>query len=180
MTAVPDLSGNTNGVDAEFVPERDGTPAYPFSVLTTGSGLTAGPVQGADAINAAAIAKPVTMGGVFYTNAQPVTLTNGQVGQLQLTSKGYLLSTTAVKLVSTDGIANNLAVLNTNDTAAYPLLAATLMWNGTTFDRTRKILSVKRVASSAASGSPDFAKASAGDLTKISCRVTKTVTTISM
>ncbi len=33
MAQVPDLSGNSSGVDAEFVPERDGTPAYPYSVI---------------------------------------------------------------------------------------------------------------------------------------------------
>lgn len=96
---------------------------------------------------------PATTSGVAApagTVADPLyfMLVNGGSTQL-LTFQGN----------STDGVAQ------TGTSNALRAVVNAYEHNGTSWDRKRKPNLVKRVASSAASGNPDFLKASAGDLT---------------
>ena len=107
-------------------------------------------------------------------NATPPTLTTGQRGDLQLAADGSLRAVLmAAQAAAGDALpATNLATVVFPGAAAgagsspRPLFVAPYVLNGTTFDRERKPNISKRIASSAASGNPDFLKASAGDLTK--------------
>lgn len=107
---------------------------------------------------------PVKIGGRY--NAALPAYSDGQRGDAQLDLSGNL----RVRLVGTvyagvDGQSNALATLTTSvsQTAQALMGTANYNFNGTTWDRLRKPNIFKRVASSAASGNPDFLKASAGD-----------------
>lgn len=99
-----------------------------------------------------------------YLSTLP-TLTNGQTNSVLFTTKGETLSAISqgglaaiVQATPSDGAAAN------SGGGSLSVYAIGRMWNGATYDRQRKVNIYKRVASSAASGNPDFLKASAGDL----------------
>lgn len=125
------------------------------------SGTTANQVQGNVASAATDSGNPVKVGGVYMTT--PTTLTNGQRGNMQLNAEGAVrIAGSTVAL--TRAISTTVATIADQNGASRPLAAASMLHNGTTLDPAFKPNTFKRVASSAASGSPDFAKASAGDV----------------
>jgi hypothetical protein len=110
---------------------------------------------------------PVKVGGVFSSPAP--TLTNGQRGDLQLTSSAELCVqirsggiAPAMVASGTDGTSN------TSSVAAMRVVSRPETFNGTTWDRLKKANAVSHIASAAATTNATSAKASAGDLHTIS------------
>ena len=97
------------------------------------------------------------------------TYTTGQRGDLLLSARGAL-AVCGFGAAGADGVSNGTLgfMYAQNNTAGYLSATANYVFNGTSWDRDRKASGVSRVASSAASGNPAFAKASAGDLKHIS------------
>lgn len=101
------------------------------------------------------------------------TYTNGQLGEVQMDNRGGVYASLSsganvvtITTLSGDGFSTGNVGLVTR--------SETMVSNGTTLDITRKPNVVKRIASSAASGNPDFLKASAGELSQFwgTCGVT--------
>ena len=136
-----------------------------IAASSVGGGTSA--VTGNVASGATDSGNPVKVGGV-YLSALP-TYTNGQRGDLLLSSRGAV-AVCGFGAAGADGVSNaTLGFMYTqNNTAGYLTATAGHVFNGTSWDRDRKASGVSRVASSAASGNPAFAKASAGDLKNIS------------
>ena len=145
-------------------------------IIAGGNGTTTSPnvVVGNVASGAADSGAPVKIAGKLVTG----TLTAGSTGQrLDVMSDDYGNLRSAVALRAAGGAVGDGASQNiigytyatiTNNVGANYLIPANAPWkfNGTSWDRDRKPNVSKRIASSAASGNPDFLKASAGDLTK--------------
>lgn len=111
---------------------------------------------------------PVKVGGIYHSANQ--TFTDGQRADLQLDVAGSLkCRITGPNTSGSDGFSNSLIMLYSNSAGASTLMpgSAGYVFNGTSWDRQRKTNVFKRIASSAASGNPDFLKASAGDLTGV-------------
>lgn len=136
-----------------------------IAASSVGGGTSA--VTGNVASGATDSGNPVKVGGV-YLSALP-TYTNGQRGDLLLSARGAL-AICGFGAAGADGVANTTLgfMYVQNNTAGYLSATANYVFNGTSWDRDRKASGVSRVASSAASGNPAFAKASAGDLKNIS------------
>ena len=136
-----------------------------IAASSVGGGTSA--VTGNVASGATDSGNPVKVGGV-YLSALP-TYTNGQRGDLLLSARGAL-AICGFGAAGADGVSNaTLGFMYTqNNTSGYLSATANYVFNGTSWDRDRKASAVARVASSAASGNPAFAKASAGDLKNIS------------
>lgn len=106
--------------------------------VTSGSGPTSQQIQGNVAAASADSGNPVKIGGVFLT-ALP-TLTNGQRGNVQITSTGILLSSTAlISAAGADGTSNTLgfAASVADGTTARLAANVTYHFNETTWDRVR-------------------------------------------
>lgn len=166
MTTLYKVNGDTLvGTPATMA---DGTPFYaPVVSLVDSTGVTIGgtavpfAMQGNVASGATDSGNPVKTAGVFLTT-QP-TVTTGQRVDTQATSRGETLvaiSNGAAQVAVTQAASDGTSI------ATNRLLVLSLgqVWNGATTDRLRKPNAYKRVASSAASGNPDFAKNAAGDL----------------
>lgn len=113
---------------------------------------------------------PGIAGGEF--NSSPPTLTNGQTDALQLDANGKLLTQAGVGTVAlADGINNSstflIGVTNTNSVAIASVRTFPTQFNGTTWDRDRKPSQTSRIVSAAATTNPTVAKASAGDLFRV-------------
>lgn len=136
-----------------------------IAASSVGGGTSA--VTGNVASGATDSGNPVKVGGVYLSS--PATYTNGQRGDLLLSSRGAV-AVCGFGAAGADGVSNaTLGFMYTqNNTAGYLTATAGHVFNGTSWDRDRKASGVSRVASSAASGNPAFAKASAGDLKNIS------------
>ena len=136
-----------------------------IAASSVGGGTSA--VTGNVASGATDSGNPVKVGGV-YLSALP-TYTTGQRGDLLLSSRGAL-TVCGHGAAGADGVSNGTLgfMYAQNNTAGYLSATADYVFNGTSWDRDRKASGVSRVASSAASGNPAFAKASAGDLKNIS------------
>lgn len=136
-----------------------------IAASSVGGGTSA--VTGNVASGATDSGNPVKVGGV-YLSALP-TYTNGQRGDLLLSSRGAV-AVCGFGAAGADGVANTTLgfMYVQNNTAGYLSANASYVFNGTSWDRDRKASAVARVASSAASGNPAFAKSSAGDLKNIS------------
>ncbi len=138
------------------------------SVASFSPGTSASPtvVAGTAAAGAAASGAPVQSGGVVSTTV-PTAATSGQMQPVWLNAYGAPIVAGLLN-TGTDGVGNT-ALMNfpTQTASAAPrlLMIANHQFNGTSWDRARKPNVSKRIASSAASGNPDFLKASAGDLT---------------
>lgn len=134
--------------------------------IANGGGTAASPavVAGTAAVGAAASGAPVQTGGVVNTTA-PTPATSGQMQAVWLNAYGGPVIA-GVLNTGTDAVGNT-ALMNfptqTASTAPRLLMIANHQFNGTSWDRHRKANVTKRIASSAASGNPDFLKASAGD-----------------
>lgn len=134
----------------------------------TTPGTTNGTVPAGNVASGAADSgNPVKVGGVY--NSTPPTLTTGQRGNMQLDVNGNQ----QVRLMLLGGNigdavpASNVGLARDQANANNLMMAmAQSIYNGASYDRVRKTNIYKRVASSAASGNPDFLKASAGDVTK--------------
>lgn len=113
---------------------------------------------------------PLKIGSVFNTTAP--TYTNGQRGNLQMSARGSLnvqlmdSTTNAVSIAapSADALATSGFALFTR--------AIGYLFNGSTFDRTKKPNTTNRLLSAAASTNATNVKGSAGDLFKIKGRNT--------
>lgn len=132
----------------------------------TGSTTNPSVVVGNVAAAATDSGNPVKVGGKY--SATLPTLTDGWRGDIQLTSRGALFA--AMSGLS-QGLANGLSTIvnpftSTSLGGAAPIGALQYVYNGATIDMMAKPNVSKRIASSAASGNPDFLKASAGNLTK--------------
>lgn len=125
------------------------------------SGTSANQVQGNVASGATDSGNPVKIAGVYFTT--PPTLTNGQRGNVQLNAEGAV-RVAGSTVAMARGTSATVVTIADQNAGSRPLAAAGLLHNGTTLDPAYKPNTFKRVASSAASGNPDFAKASAGDL----------------
>lgn len=138
-----------------------------FKIDQTTPGTTNGTVPaGGVASGATDSGNPIKVAGKY--NATKPTFTDGQRGDMQIGTRGALATqlqlpdnANAAGFVGagSDNVSN--ASLNCYSSNSYPNV-----FNGTTWDRAKKTNLYKRVASSAASGNPDFLKASAGDVTK--------------
>lgn len=133
------------------------------SIPSGNTGTSAAQVQGAAAATTTTAVNPM-LGGARYNSTLP-TYTTGQLGEMQMGARGAL----NVALFDT---ASNTSVFVgpptvAQSTAVYRLHVAALgqAFNGATNDYARKPNVFARVASSAASGNPAVAKASAGDVT---------------
>lgn len=139
----------------------DGTVLRSVSVDTSGyvnTNATGNVASGATDSGA-----PVKVGGVFNTT-QP-TLTTGQRGDIQVTARGEQLVSLSSGAVAIAGrVTNADAVAASTTASALGVFAFQAIYNGTSWDRQRKANVFNRVASSAASGNPAAAKASAGDV----------------
>jgi len=118
--------------------------------------------QGAIASGATDTGNPVKVGGRY--NAALPTLADGQRGDLQLTSAGTVLVTLATSSGGT-GLTDNGAADGKNGTLQGLIAnARNFLWNGATWDRTKKPNAVARLVSAAASTNATLVKASAGDV----------------
>lgn len=139
-----------------------------FGIDQTTPGTTNGTVPAGNVASGASDSgNPVKVGGVY--NSTPPTLTTGQRGNMQLDVNGNQ----QVRLMLLGGNigdavpASNVGLARDQANANNLMMAmAQSIYNGASYDRVRKTNIYKRVASSAASGNPDFLKASAGDVTK--------------
>lgn len=123
-------------------------------------GVTAGTVSAGTTDSGA----PVKIGG-YASSAAPVAVTNGQRVNAWYGLNGQAAVGTVQSSANADGLANTAGFLQAiNSSSAFPLSVFGSMFNGATWDRSRKPNVLKRVASSAALGNPDFAKASSGDV----------------
>lgn len=162
---MPAPSISTVADDYVCVLNADGTPAS----FSPGSAASPTVVVGNVASDAADSGAPVKIGGVYIH--PPATVATGDRVDLLMTSTGE--AATAPSLLATagaDGTTNIIGFWKRigQGVTSNAILAAFAghMFNGSTWDRSRKPNVSKRIASSAASGNPDFLKASAGDLTK--------------
>ena len=131
------------------------------STLIVGGNVASG---GADSGN------PVKVGGKY--NLAPPTLTDGQRGDAQLNANGAIrvelnngTTTAAYSVTNADGI----SVLGTQRVIEVLSLAA--VFNGTTFDRVAKANAASRLLTAAATTNSTNAKASTGNLFKITLNV---------
>jgi hypothetical protein len=134
--------------------------------IANGGGTAASPmvVGGNVAAGAADSGNPVKIGGV-YTATLP-TLVTGQRGNVQMTERGALFA--GISGLN-QGLTGSYASLvspytHTSLGGGAPMAVGGYMFNGTNVDIDAKPNITKRIASSAASGNPDFLKASAGNL----------------
>jgi len=150
-----------------------------MSILTlvTTDGTGAAPVASANPVpitsTAQAPATPATatatgatlMAGVY--NATPPTFTDLQQGALRVDPNGNLRSRLAcLAATGADGRGNSLGFVTSSNTDATVLLLANAnhIFNGTTWDRTKKPTTVARLVSAAATVNSTLVKASAGDV----------------
>lgn len=146
--------GTTNGVvvNSSALPtgaatsanQSVGTAGSPSSVVNSVQGIGSGTpvgVAGNVASGSSDSGNPVKAGGRY--NATAPTLSDGQRGDLQLDSKGNLLSTMrATNVGGADGVANSLTNCLTsasNSSNCGPLQAAPMLYNGTSQDRQRSV-----------------------------------------
>lgn len=122
------------------------------------------------AAGVAATGNPVPLGGVYNSTITPVT--TGQRTNIQTTDYGAVMAAvTVLNSTGTNGRSKTNvgyawgATSGTGGGSQYIPSSLPYIDNGTTLDIVRKPNVFKSVASSAASGNPDFAKASAGDIT---------------
>ncbi len=105
----------------------------------TAAGTAAQTVQGADAINTAAVSKPVGIGGRFGNAA--TAYTNGQRGDVQIDSMGRLFVVAGSAGTDTDAASNSsiysFVSQNFGGVTASLVGAASSVFNGTTWDRQR-------------------------------------------
>lgn len=104
----------------------------------------------------------------MYNAALP-TMTEGSVNGVLCDVNGRLLvsSTLSIGTTALLGLADNVDGTAVSATANKLAIASRdYVFNGTSWDRSRKSNLVNRIASSAASGNPAFLKGSAGDLTQ--------------
>jgi hypothetical protein len=134
--------------------------------IANGGGTAASPmvVGGNVAAGAADSGNPIKIGGRY--NATLPTLTDGLRGDAQLTTRGALF--VGISGLN-QGLSNGYSSLvspytHTSTGGAAPMAVGGYIFNGTTMDMDAKPNITKRIASSAASGNPDFLKASAGNL----------------
>lgn len=140
--------------------------------IANGGGTAASPavVVGNVASGATDSGAPVKIGGSHNTTLP--TVTAGQRVDLQADPRGNLrVSLCLGNVAGADAVSNTSLgaysiSTNGNPTSIYPI-TGNLAFNGTSWDRARKANISKRIASSAASGNPDFLKASAGELTQV-------------
>ncbi len=148
----------------------DGTVAYAALTIpvdatgtpTNGSGATANQVQGNAAAGATDTGNPVKVGGVYLASLP--TLATGQRGDLQLNVSGAA-NVSPGRAVGLTDATGNVAIYPYDRTTnnVFPLAVMGHVFNGITWDRTRKPSGFSRITSTAAGGSPTVAKASAGD-----------------
>lgn len=136
-------------------------------VVLGGSGASAGQVQGNAASGAAPAGNPVRVAGVF--NTTPPTLTNGQQGDLQVTSLGYAIvqlnggsaqivgSGQSAQTIVATATVNSIRAVNFN-----------YLWNGTAWAQSCYPNAAARIPSSAATTNATSAKASAGNVFRVS------------
>jgi hypothetical protein len=134
------------------------------AAASSGSGATSDQVQGNVANGVTDAGNPVGVGGLG-SGSTPTTVTTGQRVKAWFALNGAIVVSAASRGGS-DGISNGVVgfMSSMDGVAGVPLATAPLTYNGTSHDRTRKANTFKRVASSAASGNPDFVKASPGDI----------------
>lgn len=121
---------------------------------------------GGPAAAATAPSYATPMGCVYNTTAP--TYTNAQLGQAQCGSRGSL----AVQLMSANGtsaasLTGGASDANTGNNQGLNVAGYNLRWNGSTWDREGKPVSVSRLISSAASTNATVVKASAGNIHRV-------------
>lgn len=162
-------SSGTANVLVRFV--SDGSINYSFSG-SSATGANSDQIQGSSASGATDAGNPVKVGGKY--NLTLPTLTDGQRGDVQLTSKGGIIAT----LYSANGTAVgvNAPVDGVAVGTGFYTVSQGVVYNGTTWDRMRKASATSRIVSAAASTNATVAKGSAGDVISI----TATNTTASL
>jgi hypothetical protein len=167
MSRVVPLPASNTVVDSTVsIINADGT------VGSVSAGTAASPtaVVGNAAAGETDSGAPVKIGGIHNTTLQVVAV--GQRADLQTDPRGNLRTLLCLGNVAAADAVSNLSfgaysiATNGASSSIYPL-TGTLAFNGTSWDRARKANVSKRIASSAASGNPDFLKASAGELTQV-------------
>lgn len=133
-----------------------------IKVTSGGTGSSADQVQGNVAGAATDSGNPVKVGAIY--NATPPTYTNGQRSDLQTDTRGSLRvgiwagASQVVVATPSDGASAQLGLTTFTQNAIY---------NGASWDRLKKPASVNRLLSAAASTNATSAKATAGDLFRI-------------
>lgn len=117
------------------------------------------------ASGAADSGNPVKVGGVY--NSALLTLTTGQRGDLQISSKGMLYVAAGNNWAPADAGGNLANVLLDNTGQTKPGYSYVGYFNGTSWDRQRIPSSSSRIVSSANTTNATVAKASTGWLTSI-------------
>ncbi len=134
--------------------------------VTPSAGTAADPnvVVGAAAHDAAVSGAPILQGGVAGSSA-PTAVSVGDAVRSWHGLNGQQVVAVGAAFTGTDAAANTLVYPQNSSTSFNHMLAVGgFRFNGTSWDRDRKPNVSKRIASSAASGNPDFLKASAGEL----------------
>lgn len=154
-------SSGTANVTVRFI--SDGSINYSFSG-SSATGSNSDQIQGSAASGATDAGNPVKIGGVFNTTFP--TLTTGQRGDVQLTSRGQLVTS----LFSTTGTAVGTGVPANGAATANGLFinGQNLAFNGSTWDFVRKASASSRIPSAAATTNATVAKASAGEVIMVS------------
>lgn len=135
-----------------------GSEASPLFVTSSGGGGT--------------VANP-SIAGLEYNSTPPTILTGG-VDALQGDSRGSLRSLVVANSVSGSDAVGNASITSPTLTGEAstsiprPLVVANYVFNGTTWDRDRKPNQTSRIVSSAATTNATVAKATAGDLFRVS------------
>lgn len=167
MTTLAKVAGNF--LVGTPVTMADGTPFYaPVVSLVDGAGLAAGgtstpfAVAGTLGNGVTDTGNPVKVGG-YAGSGIPTTVVQGQRVNLWLGLNGQTVMG-GVGFVGAAGSSNTLVQVTNTAGGNGHLSIANFSFNGATWDPQRKASVYKRVASSAASGNPDFLKASAGDV----------------
>lgn len=118
-------------------------------------------VGGAVADDAAASGNPVPVGG-RYTATRP-TLSDGDRGELRVTTKGELTVAPVQELTAADAVANtSIGFFVSNGGIGRVAAVGEYIFNGSTWDRVTSPNATSRIPTSAASVNATSAKASAG------------------
>lgn len=133
-----------------------------YNIGLTVDGLGNSVVVGNTANGTGDSGNPVKVGGMA-SGASPTTVSAFQRVNLWLGLNGQTVIG-GTTFAGADGTSNTLTQMTISAGASGHQTVAGFLFNGTTWDRQRKPNVFKRVASAAASGNPDFLKASAGDV----------------
>ena len=141
LFSVPAMAQNapSGSTRVQGVPDGYGDPVQVTIVGSDGSGT--GQVQGTTASGVATAGNPIKGAGTY--NSTAITLTNGQLGELQLSSDGSLRTLAMASSATAADATANTSLTTFSQMSAQPgssprpLVNANHVFNGTSWDRQR-------------------------------------------